>query len=124
MENDSKWPIPNFKNREKPEIPESYKLFGVEFKVKDSLPTTGEDQEDLDVIKLKKMINESIFLFKELLKTDNKENFEKIKDLHYEMNDMINKAKMWEAKILIKKMKKQKQEVKKEILNRIDRLYK
>lgn len=122
------WPLPEiYMNEnlalEKPEIPEKYTLFGIEFNVKDNIPRTDEEFEDLNVPKLKSMVNESLKTFKTIVKTNSLEDFEKIKNLHKEMNDMINRAKLWEAKVLMKKMKKEKNVVVRKLNDLIDKTY-
>ncbi|KRH94739.1 hypothetical protein M153_1570007210 [Pseudoloma neurophilia] len=117
------WPVPDFSNLEKPEIPDKFHLFGIDFTVKDGLPHTEEEFEDLDIPKLKKMVNESISEFKNLLRTRDQRNFEKITKLHEEMNDMINRAKLFEAKMLVQKMKNKKNESIKNLNAKIDELY-
>lgn len=118
------WPIPDYTNRKKPDIPSEFRLFGINFTVKDGIPYTGEEFEDLDLTKIKNMTSKSLSEFKKLLKTDGPEHFENIKQLHTKINDMINSAKLWEANILINNMENEKTKYKKSLNEKINRLYK
>lgn len=124
MDDKKGWPtLPNYKDFTVPRIPEEFTLFGIKFLVKDNIPQPEEEYEDLDIPRLKSLINESIGSFKRLLKTSDRQYFERIKAIHLEMNNMINKGKLWETKILLQKLKNQKIEWRKEKIESVNKLF-
>ncbi|ELQ75270.1 hypothetical protein THOM_1766 [Trachipleistophora hominis] len=76
MDDQQGWPtLPDYKELTQPEIPKEFVLFGIKFRMVDNVPQPEEEYEDLDITKMKELINESISSFKNLLKTGNRSHF-------------------------------------------------
>lgn len=107
--NKQSWPtLPDYTNATIPEIPSEYVLFGIKFRVINDIPQPEEEYKDLNIKQTKKFVDESVFCFKNLVKTMDLSFFERIKEVHIKLNDMINKAKLWEGSAVLKEMKNKK----------------
>lgn len=124
MDDRQGWPVlPDYKDLTRPGLPTEYVLFGIKFTVVDNVPQPEEEYEDLDITKIKELINESLSSFKNLLGTGERSHFERIKAVHLDMNNMINRAKLWEGKVLLRKMKNEKIEWKKKNIAKVKSLF-
>ena len=110
MDNEKKWPNPPEFDLNIPDIPDKYTCFGLEFILKDGVPILNDDLEfeDLDVQKIEDLVEDSVQKFKEIIKNNykiEKSNslIEELRDIHLDINEKINKAKLWDVKKNLKK---------------------
>lgn len=87
------WPVPPMhKKRTPPEIPESLRLFGLEYKSINGNPIPNIESMPLDKLLIKNLIRESVYNFSKLLKTFDYVYLNNINEIHTKLNELFNKA--------------------------------
>lgn len=117
------WPKPPIHSSQiPPEIPERFKLFGLDYKVVNGNPYLDMPSKPLDKKHMKECIGKSFQLFLNTIRTFDGSILDQIRDLHIHMNEEINMAKAFEGPDIIKECKNDKIKSKAAILDEIRKI--
>lgn len=116
----STWPKPPVHNNQTPpEIPDRFRIFGLEYKVENGNPMLDIPSKPLDKEHIRECVNKSYNLFLKTLKTLDGNILNEIKDLHTHMTEEINKAILFDKQNPIEESKEEKARMRNEILKQI-----
>lgn len=113
---------PIHSSRTPPEIPEKFRLFGLEYKTVNGSPHLDMPAKPLDKEHLRKCVDESIQLFLKTIRTLNGSMLNQIRDLHIHMNEEINMAKAFEGFDIIQECKNNKIKAKATVLDKMRKI--
>jgi len=114
------WPKPPIHcSKKPPAIPESFKLFGLQYKVENENPYLDVQSKPLDVVHMKACIDKSLRLFIDTLRTFDADSLNAIKDLHAHINEEINLARAFEGPGTIQECKNKRNTIYNETLDKI-----
>lgn len=117
------WPRPPMQNtRTPPEIPERFKMFGLEYKTVDGNPCLDMPAKPLDKRHMRECIDKSLGLFLDTIRTFDGSMLNQIRDLHIHMNEEISMALAFEGFDIIRECRKDKAKIKAGILDDIRRV--
>lgn len=102
-----------------PEIPDTFRLFGLEYKVENGNPHLNIPSKPLDFQHMKTCIDKSLNLFIKLLRTLDNEIINELRELHSHMNDEINLAREYDSENIIQEAKNKKILAEREIINKL-----
>lgn len=116
------WPEPPIiKSEHPPQIPSRLRSFGLEYIVEDGNPRPDIPQKPLEKRKIEEWINESYGLFVRTLQTLDGSHLNRIREIHTNMNEEINKAIIYEKERVEIESKEIKTRMKNEVLENIKR---
>ena len=114
------WPKPPIrKSTAPPKIPESFSLFGTQYKVENGIPKLDMPSKPLNPVLIKNSITKSFDLFLKLIETMDGNFLNDIRDVHISLNEEINLAKEYDGETVILEAKNFFNEEKTKIYNKI-----